>query len=162
MIRRPPRSTLFPYTTLFRSRLAEVNQLRARRQGRAVHGLPRETTLAEFAREHLIAKAKAGTTTQGWVAESEHYLGRALDFFGPHRPLDAVTVADVRTWSEQLHTQSNGRGGTMSGGSIRHHLNCLSNLFRRAQAEGVVPPGVKPVAGLMGNARAKSRGRGWS
>src|SRR3712207_8953070 len=25
MIRRPPRSTLFPYTTLFRSRLLEVN-----------------------------------------------------------------------------------------------------------------------------------------
>jgi len=138
-------------------RLAELNQLRARRQGRAVHGLPRETTLAEFAREHLIAKAKAGTTTQGWVAESEHYLGRALDFFGPHRPLDAVTVADVRTWSEQLHTQSNGRGGTMSGGSIRHHLNCLSNLFRRAQAEGFVPPGFNPVAALMEKPRAKSQ-----
>ena len=142
-------------------RLAELNQLRARRQGRAVHGLPRETTLAEFAREHLIAKAKAGTTTQGWVAESEHYLGRALDFFGPHRPLDAVTVADVRTWSEQLHTQSNGRGGTMSGGSIRHHLNCLSNLFRRAQAEGFVPPGFNPVAALMEKPRAKSQEARW-
>src|SRR2546426_6728886 len=128
-------------------RLAELNQLRARRQGRAVHGLPKETTLAEFAREHLIAKAKAGTTTQGWLGESEHYLRRALGFFGEHRPLDAVTVADVRKWSEQLHTQPNGRGGTMSGGSVRHHLNCLSNLFRRAQAEGFVPPGYNPVAG---------------
>ena len=127
-------------------RLAELNQLRARRQGRAVHGLPSETTLAAFAREHLIAKAKAGTTTQGWVAESEHYLQRALDFFGAHRPLDAIAVADVRKWSEQLHTQANGRGGTMSGGSIRHHLNCLSNLFRRAQGEGFVPPGYNPVA----------------
>src|SRR5689334_24856007 len=28
MIRRPPRSTLFPYTTLFRSRLIEVPSLR--------------------------------------------------------------------------------------------------------------------------------------
>src|SRR5260221_3800441 len=28
MIRRPPRSTLFPYTTLFRSRLAELGALR--------------------------------------------------------------------------------------------------------------------------------------
>src|SRR3712207_9099694 len=27
MIRRPPRSTLFPYTTLFRSRLREVHEL---------------------------------------------------------------------------------------------------------------------------------------
>src|SRR3712207_8450468 len=29
MIRRPPRSTLFPYTTLFRSRLGEVQRLAA-------------------------------------------------------------------------------------------------------------------------------------
>src|SRR3712207_7532817 len=29
MIRRPPRSTLFPYTTLFRSRLSAVTQTRA-------------------------------------------------------------------------------------------------------------------------------------
>src|SRR3712207_8991582 len=29
MIRRPPRSTLFPYTTLFRSRAAEAMRLRA-------------------------------------------------------------------------------------------------------------------------------------
>ena len=26
MIRRPPRSTLFPYTTLFRSRVLEINE----------------------------------------------------------------------------------------------------------------------------------------
>src|SRR5689334_23571035 len=31
MIRRPPRSTLFPYTTLFRSRDGEVRQERIRR-----------------------------------------------------------------------------------------------------------------------------------
>src|SRR2546425_12328475 len=30
MIRRPPRSTLFPYTTLFRSRAASLSMLRAR------------------------------------------------------------------------------------------------------------------------------------
>src|SRR3989442_11291258 len=28
MIRRPPRSTLFPYTTLFRSDIADIDQLR--------------------------------------------------------------------------------------------------------------------------------------
>src|SRR2546422_4570238 len=36
MIRRPPRSTLFPYTTLFRSRA------RAGVQGRPVHGAARD------------------------------------------------------------------------------------------------------------------------
>src|SRR3712207_7219099 len=40
MIRRPPRSTLFPYTTLFRS-----PAVRPRRGGRAVHVPPRPTAL---------------------------------------------------------------------------------------------------------------------
>src|SRR3712207_8881223 len=40
MIRRPPRSTLFPYTTLFRSGL--------RRDGGAVVGLTREVTLWDY------------------------------------------------------------------------------------------------------------------
>src|SRR2546430_4546727 len=35
MIRRPPRSTLFPYTTLFRSQAAERQRRRAARQPRA-------------------------------------------------------------------------------------------------------------------------------
>src|SRR3712207_1408590 len=38
MIRRPPRSTLFPYTTLFRSGL-EVSHPRQRGEGVRVHGL---------------------------------------------------------------------------------------------------------------------------
>src|SRR3712207_7630401 len=33
MIRRPPRSTLFPYTTLFRSAAHEARRTRPRRQG---------------------------------------------------------------------------------------------------------------------------------
>src|SRR5260370_5292826 len=36
MIRRPPRSTLFPYTTLFRSRRARSRQTRAVRETRGV------------------------------------------------------------------------------------------------------------------------------
>src|SRR2546426_7437781 len=36
MIRRPPRSTLFPYTTLFRSRIAAIST-RRRRRARTVH-----------------------------------------------------------------------------------------------------------------------------
>src|SRR3712207_7115100 len=48
MIRRPPRSTLFPYTTLFRSRLrtdggldARPARLPRRRSGRSRRGQPR-------------------------------------------------------------------------------------------------------------------------
>src|SRR3989442_8615202 len=52
MIRRPPRSTLFPYTTLFRSKLADVSQLLAHRRPffcllplfRFLHGADRKST----------------------------------------------------------------------------------------------------------------------
>src|SRR3712207_9003322 len=40
MIRRPPRSTLFPYTTLFRSRRCEVGSGRTRRRSRRRHRGP--------------------------------------------------------------------------------------------------------------------------
>src|SRR5260370_5805256 len=39
MIRRPPRSTLFPYTTLFRSGLALVDELKLQVVGADGHGL---------------------------------------------------------------------------------------------------------------------------
>src|SRR2546427_7435431 len=51
MIRRPPRSTLFPYTTLFRSRIVQdVEELRAREapvegQGRRAHAVRGEDHL---------------------------------------------------------------------------------------------------------------------
>src|SRR3712207_7456862 len=42
MIRRPPRSTLFPYTTLFRSQVepAFADQLRVERDARGLQGRP--------------------------------------------------------------------------------------------------------------------------
>src|SRR6266481_1694920 len=47
MIRRPPRSTLFPYTTLFRSPLAEVGErLDGRHPGGAAPALLRERQIA--------------------------------------------------------------------------------------------------------------------
>src|SRR3954462_14260356 len=48
MIRRPPRSTLFPYTTLFRSRIALADEEDDRRSvGRAVVRKPRLPARAE-------------------------------------------------------------------------------------------------------------------
>ena len=37
----------------------------------------------------------------------------------------------------------------MSGGTVRHHLNALSNLYRRAQAEGYVVTGYNPVNAML-------------
>src|SRR5689334_24156784 len=49
MIRRPPRSTLFPYTTLFRS------------------GLDRETEVGEVERQHRLVVQRAGSVLEACV-----------------------------------------------------------------------------------------------
>src|SRR3712207_9108682 len=70
MIRRPPRSTLFPYTTLFRSRRAGGGEVRGRegrsadgqhpdalagRQGR-LHGRSEEHTSELQSRQYLVCR----------------------------------------------------------------------------------------------------------
>src|SRR2546422_5119039 len=60
MIRRPPRSTLFPYTTLFRSRV-DALQLITRR-GPALHPLdrPRQVSRAQRGEDRLDSLAAIG------------------------------------------------------------------------------------------------------
>src|SRR5205809_2862469 len=53
------------------------------------------------------------------------------------RDLASITVVDVRRWANRLLATPNGRKGTMSASSVRHHLSCLSNLYKRARAERV-------------------------
>src|SRR2546421_5034758 len=61
MIRRPPRSTLFPYTTLFRS-LASYYVNRVVRQGRIdnLFGLNQQKTLAHLHRDPLALALPLG------------------------------------------------------------------------------------------------------
>lgn len=120
-----------------------LEQLDGVRRGRALHGITKQATLAGFAREHLLAKAEAGKVGTAWLAAAEGHLQRAIDHLGAGRDLNSISVADVRG----LATGLQARG--LSGGTARHHLNSLSNLYRRAQAEGCVPPGYNPVAALM-------------
>src|SRR5690349_23951652 len=47
MLRRPPRSTLFPYTTLFRSQPRALDDLVGRRGGRVDHGRRRAVGAAQ-------------------------------------------------------------------------------------------------------------------
>ncbi len=158
-----------------------LKQLEAERRGRNVLGLAYSATLETFAAEHLEAKAKAGKTTDRWLESSERFLARAVTFFGSTRELMAIDVAAIEAFVEHLRTlpgveaerdalerQARGeeprrrrRRLTMSGGTIRHHLNCLSNLYRRAQARQVVVPGYNPVAALLEKPTARHAEAKW-
>lgn len=120
-----------------------LEDLEARRRGRVFGAGVRSATLAAFASEHLVAKAKAGRVTEDWLEAAELHLRRAIAHLGAARELQSIRVQDVRSWIEALREK--GR----SGGTIHHHLASLSNLFRRAQSEELVPPGFNPVGALM-------------
>src|SRR5690242_21484019 len=68
MIRPPPRSTLFPYTTLFRSSLTQLNERRPL--------APRERHLLERARQFLICEIAEATGENKQT--TERYLDSAL------------------------------------------------------------------------------------
>src|SRR3989442_8012632 len=89
MIRRPPRSTLFPYTTLFRSRhqrpqRRKPERRRAQRLAGALHQDPRseEHTSELQSRPHLVCRLlleKKKTRTAN-VADIYWILNRDEDF----------------------------------------------------------------------------------
>src|SRR5256886_13339982 len=71
MIRRPPRSTLFPYTTLFRSRPSRDLQLvfSDRDGGGRVGPLERSSTAPAFASHGCVGKrGRRGTAAAGHAA----------------------------------------------------------------------------------------------
>jgi integrase len=58
-------------------------------------------------------------------------------------------VSDVRAWIVYLEGLTTPAKRRLGPGTVRHHLNTLSNLYRRAQEEEVVLPGYNPVTALM-------------
>jgi hypothetical protein len=128
---------------------ARVRDLEAQRRGRVLHGRIKMTSLAAAAALHLVAKAQSGRYTATWLGRLEVYLRRVLAVLGADQDPNAITVEHVRQLVAHLRTQPNRRGGTMGDGNVRHHLNALSGVFRRAASEGYVPPGYNPVAALL-------------
>src|SRR2546422_4862155 len=89
MIRRPPRSTLFPYTTLFRSQLEDGVDLRRRRfndqpaieaaAALEVHRRSEEHTSELQSRLHLVCRLlleKKKTNQTQHVHATQHKTGR--------------------------------------------------------------------------------------
>src|SRR5712692_827018 len=133
------------------SRLADrrLDELEAKRRGRALYGVVRSTTLQDIAGLHLLAKAQSGKYTTTWLGEVETYLRRITDFLGHQRDPGTVAVEDIRGLVAHLRTRPNGRGATFSDANVRHHLNALSGVFTRAASEGYVLAGYNPVAALL-------------
>jgi len=133
-----------------------IKELDGLRRGRALHGLAGQATLEAFASLHLVAKTKGGDVTEKWLELAELHLERAVAHFGAARDLASITTADVRGWAEHLK-ESDG----LSGGTIRHHLNTLSNLYKRARAERMVPSGYNPVGDLLEKPQARRMEAKW-
>ncbi len=146
-------------------RLAELKTIRRRREER---GAPDAPQLAAFARDHLIAKKKAGKVTDGWLAATEGLLRRAVEFFSSERRLDTIRPRDVRHYAEWLATlparpprEGKPPGRKMTAHTVRAHLFALSNLYRRAIESEAVPVGYNPVAALMEKPSAARKEARW-
>ena len=138
-----------------------LRELQERRRDGVLLGTSQRARLGDYVKHHITEKRRAGRVTQEWAKESERELGEAMMFFGSSREIASITVADVQRWYQWLGAKP-GRAGThLSGGTIRHHLNSLSNLYRRAAAEGLVTPGYNPVAAMLEKPVANRREARW-
>src|SRR3712207_7618356 len=87
MIRRPPRSTLFPYTTLFRSKALEVAIDAARAAGAIL--------LADF---HRPGGARGGEDKADADVEAEHEIRRRLLAAFPDRSEEHTSELQSRQY----------------------------------------------------------------
>lgn len=67
--------------------LRRIRELETKRKDKGLFGVTvEERGLAEYAGHHLEEKARSGRVTEGHLAISEHYLRRAVKFFGGGPP----------------------------------------------------------------------------
>src|SRR3712207_5952918 len=78
MIRRPPRSTLFPYTTLFRSGLARVSTLRKRVMQESPH------TLFLLSGDTISPSVESITYKGAQMIDAWNAVGLDYSVFGNH------------------------------------------------------------------------------
>src|SRR2546426_11440603 len=114
MIRRPPRSTLFPYTTLFRSelldkppppraRLAVSENEVVRARAREVEGLPR--IAGHLHGVPLAAEQRLDHTADGRIVVHEQDRTPGGGWQGGRFHLGRVTLRDIGPGGRQLHQE---------------------------------------------------------
>jgi integrase len=139
---------------LFARRLQELQEAQA--NAAPAPPLRARPTLGQAVAEYLELRERESTVTPAWVAAARGFLGRAVAFFGADRRLASLTAEDLVAWVEHLRSITSAHHRPLSAGSIRHHLNALSGLFRRAQRKSWVPRGINPVALLEPDERPRA------
>lgn len=124
-----------------------LEELKERKFRKVAFGIEETRRLKEYVADHLESKAKTEDVTERWLATVQNHLKAAIGHFGPDRKLSSIRTRHVRDWIEELLDTPNGRGGTLSKGTVRHYLNSLSNLYRRTLEDEIVVQ--NPVANLM-------------
>ena len=137
-----------------------VTVLEPIRRGISLVGIGQVEGLGKYGQHHLERKAALGEATDWSLGGIQLQLERACEFFGTNKPLTAITVADVQKWAEWLRERFTGRRGraALSDGAVRHHLNALSNLYKRAIDEHKLPLGCNPRQRLGSEAEGPTRG----
>lgn len=105
-------------------------------------------TLSAFAK--TFVKENPGGVADRWLKATGKRLEKAQEFFGKDRELESIEAKDVRRWIKRLQATPNGRGGTYSGGTIRHHLHALSALYSAAAEAGHVRRAALVSASVVG------------
>lgn len=149
-------------------RLIELQKLR---RNRALSGRSKHATFGKFVEHHLIQKKKSKLWADSLIASHQHRLDRAIEFLEKDeaRELESITVEDMQDWAAWLAQQPTSRRDPenpkafrlMQPGTVRKHLNAVSNLYRRAQSEGYVPAGYNPVAAMLEKPRGEADEAGW-
>ncbi len=142
---------------LVEARLAALEELRAKLPAGPVAA----RAFGPFAASHLSMKATNEDAEERWLAAAQGHLEVARDFFGDTRDLATITVGDVNAFVVHLRARENGRGGVLGGGAVNQYLNSLSNLFKRAISEGLLPLGGNPVQAMMTRPKMFRRPTAW-
>lgn len=135
-----------------------VAELTRQDRENALLGLKGRKRLGPFAAEHLIWKAKTDVTEKT-IATAERHLRLAVEILGADRWLDTIGVADIEALRDALAETTTKRKRPPSGGTLRHVLNDVSNMYRHAASKGMV--GYNPVAAMMDKPSASTREARW-
>jgi len=96
--------------------------------------------------DHLRRKTKLGEGGKEWLGNVQVHLETFESFFGAQRDLADIELRGLEDYRAHLFTLPNGRGGTLTTGSIAQYLNSASNLYERAIKDQLLDAGKNLVA----------------